>query len=191
MSSDAPLKNAQIALAEDVERQLVETLQGCDRKWYYIFSQNSVSAQDFRDDGMAKLQGRIAGAETGAVVEISEVVTKGRLSAGGVRERLEGACSAKGKKGVECELSLEIHRLSISMLTTMFVVAWPEAEDEYRIVEMQLPELPLERETRAKAMRDTGELLAILLRNTVLTLYQTMQSTTPSPRSSERKTQPS
>ncbi|KAK3700104.1 hypothetical protein LTR37_016107 [Vermiconidia calcicola] len=136
VSSDAPLKNAQIALAEDVERQLVETLQGCDRKWYYIFSQNSVSAQDFRDDGMAKLQGRIAGAETGAVVEISEVVTKGRLSAGGVRERLEGACSAKGKKGVE---------------------SWPEAEDEYRIVEMQLPELPLERETRAKAMRDTDD----------------------------------
>lgn len=108
MSSDAPLKNAQIALAEDVESQLVETLQECDRKWYYVFSQDSVSAQDFRDDGLAKLQGRIADAEKGAVIEISEVANKGRLSAGGVRERLEGACSAKGKKGVECELLLQI-----------------------------------------------------------------------------------
>lgn len=72
---------------------------------------------------------------------------------------------------------------------TMFVIAWPEAEDEYRIVEMQLPELPSEREARAQAMRDTGELLTHSLRNTVLMVYQTMQSTTLSPRSSEKKTQ--
>ena len=81
----------------------MQTLDECDRKWYYIFTQEHVSANDISDGGMPKLQKRVAGAAKGTVVEIPEVNVNGELSAQSIKARLEKACSNKGKKGVECE----------------------------------------------------------------------------------------
>ena len=111
LKSDAPLRSAQLALTPDVENQLIETLQDCDRKWYYIFAQDYVSGDDFKTGEMSKLQKRISGAEKGAVVEIPEVVMMEHLSAEGIQDRLEKACSARGKKSVDCRYPSRARRV--------------------------------------------------------------------------------
>ena len=94
-------------MTEDVEDRLIKTLDNCDRKWYYIFTQEHVSASDFKDGALPKMQKRMAGAEKSTVVQIPEVSIRGELSAQRIQSRLEEACSAKGKKSVECEFTLK------------------------------------------------------------------------------------
>ena len=156
LRSDAPLRSTQIALTKDVEDRLIETLQDCERKWYYIFSQDSVRADDFKASSLPKLQKRIAGADAKAVIQIPEVALMGELNAESIQKRLEAACSSRGKKSVDCKSSTRTEILRNRKLTGTCDVAWPEREDEYRIVTMQLPELASESQTRAKSMADTG-----------------------------------
>lgn len=106
---------------------------------------------------MPKLQKRITGAEKSQVVEIPEVVaTDKSMSSARVRERLDKACMSRGKTEVGCEMrALETEAVRTGLTC---VVAWPENEDQYRIIELELPELPAERKMRAKTISDTGEL---------------------------------
>jgi hypothetical protein len=90
-----------------LEDRLIETLEACDRKWYYVYEQDHVTARDLRG-GMPRLQERIAGMEKGSVVDIPEVVASGGLSANGIVERLHKACTAKGKTRTEGGRSLRL-----------------------------------------------------------------------------------
>ncbi|KAK5173487.1 uncharacterized protein LTR77_002168 [Saxophila tyrrhenica] len=101
LPADAPLKRAQIALASDIENRLIDTLSACDKHHYYIFSQDSVAANDLKDDGMPKLQKSLAGTEEGQFLGIPDLVADGGLKVGNVRTRLEEVCGKKGKKEVD------------------------------------------------------------------------------------------
>ena len=86
-----------------MEDRLIETLEDCDQRWYYIFSQDFVRTDDFSSTGTPKLRNGISSAERSRVIEIPEVAVMGDLSALSIRTRLEKSCSAKGKKSVDCK----------------------------------------------------------------------------------------
>ena len=89
-----------MALSSDLESRIVDSLQQCDKRYYYIFVQDHVQANQLKDS-IPKLQGRIAEARS-HVVEIPEVVANGGLSAESIVSRLEKACEAKGKSNKAC-----------------------------------------------------------------------------------------
>ena len=86
-----------------MEDNLIETLGDCHHTWYYIFSQDSVRADDLKNGGMSKLQKSIEEVNEGHTRDIPEVARNGEFSALSIQTRLEKACSAKGKKSVDCE----------------------------------------------------------------------------------------
>lgn len=97
LPSDYSLQSSQIALTKDVQDRLIDSLSACDKKWYYIFSQEHVGAEDLKDGAMPKLQRRLAEAGSDRVVQIPEVVQMGDLSAKTVAARLAEACAPDGK----------------------------------------------------------------------------------------------
>ena len=99
----APLRSWQLGVSSDVETKLIETLEECDKKNYYIFTQDGVSASHLRAGAMPKLEKTIANAKDGRVVEIPEIVAQGGLTATSIQALLEKACAAKGKRSLECE----------------------------------------------------------------------------------------
>jgi hypothetical protein len=100
------LKRAQIALAEDIENRLIETLEPCDKQRYYIFSQVSVRADDLKNERMPRLQGALADIDGAKFMGIPDVVDDGWLKAESVSEKLGKACEARGKKEALCEYTM-------------------------------------------------------------------------------------
>lgn len=135
---------------------MIETLGQCDKKLYYIFRQPSVSASDFKDGGMSKVQKSIKDAEAKdeqVVVQIPEVVG-GALNK--VESRLREACEKSGKKESDGMLR-RLWVMKAGASTDLPFPAWPESENEYRIFNMDLPELSGTADERSKIMHDTGE----------------------------------
>ena len=106
LPKDAPLNRAQIALSQDIENRLIETLEACDKKWYYIFSQDHVTAEDLRGNKMAKLQKMLGGVDEAQFVGIPDLVEDGGLKPYNVKARLIAACEARGKTEVDCKWSV-------------------------------------------------------------------------------------
>ena len=48
-------------------------------------------------------------------------------------------------------------------------LAWPVGDDNFRIIEMEMPELPVESEARMKTLKDTGEQRSSLSSSVMLT----------------------
>ena len=128
----------------------------CDRKWYYIYEQDHVTASDLRS-GMPKLQERIVGMEKSNVIDVPEVVASGGLSANGIVGRLEKACAAKGKTRSEGCRSLRTRRHGSAQLT-FWVLVYPEREENaYKVVVTTPPALPSEAKARTEVLAGTGK----------------------------------
>lgn len=102
-------------MTKDVEDRIIQTLAACDKRLYYIDSQEHVSATDLRTRDHSTLRDGLA--QAGSVVEIPEVMVMGELSAGNVRRRLEEACTAIGKKRVDGEFDYLKQRRKSGRLT--------------------------------------------------------------------------
>lgn len=101
LDSDTTLQNAALAKHDDLEDHIIDSLSTCDKKWYYIFGQEHVGAEDMRSGAMSKMAESVGKADKNVVVEVPGVV--GVLDGERVKERLTEACERMGRKAVDCE----------------------------------------------------------------------------------------
>lgn len=190
------MKSSQIALAQDLEDRLIETLSECDRKTYHFITQQHVSAQDVQLN-MPKLQERIIDAtKKGSVVEVPEVVPAEGVDEFSLMRRLDEVCSKKGKKRGQYmpSKSTQSHGLEDiwkgSGLMCLCGIDTPVKDGEYTFGAGELSPLPSEEEARAKMAEEAGMLLSQLPLPLIslLTLSQTLPSTPTSPKCSKAKT---
>lgn len=88
----AAISSKQIATAHDVEQRVLESLKGCEQKFYFVVSQPGVTAADLRDGASVPfMRERVAKAQEGALAEISEVV--GDIDAWRLAEKIGQHCS--------------------------------------------------------------------------------------------------
>jgi hypothetical protein len=115
-----------------------------------------VTAEDLRGDKMAKLQKALNNADGAKFLGIPDLVKDGGLRPQGVAERLREVCGQAGKTEVDCEYTMRTRDLRRRLIEAG-ATASPEKDNEFSIVEMPMPALPMDSKARASTLKDTGE----------------------------------